>query len=68
MQHGPLLLVGSVGTGGAVGEVTLAALLAVGLAAMGALGAASDRPGASPGLGGVALLWSSTTTRAPNTA
>jgi hypothetical protein len=47
--------VGSVGAVGAACTVTVAALLAVGLAAVAALGVAGDRPGAGAGLGGVAF-------------
>jgi hypothetical protein len=53
-NHPPLLgLAGSTVAGGVAGTVT--ALLAVGLAAVSALGAAGDRPGAGAGLGGVAF-------------
>jgi hypothetical protein len=46
---------GSAGALDLAGPVTLAALLAIGLAAVGALGAAGDRPGPRAGLGGVAF-------------
>jgi hypothetical protein len=47
--------VGAVSAAGAVGLPAVAAVLAVGLAMMGALGAADDRPGAGGRSAGVAL-------------
>jgi hypothetical protein len=61
-------LVGSAGALGPAGAVTLAALLAVEVAVVGALGAAGDRPGAGGGLAAWLLVCSSTTTRAPRAA